>query len=230
MKIFAISDLHLSTAVEKPMDVFGTEWTGHFDKIKTDWNNKVSDEDLVLLGGDTSWGSNLDEAEADLIQLKELKGRKILLKGNHDYWWNSLSKISSRFPYLDFLQNNCFAFDDFIICGTRGWGIITENSPDEDKKIFERELQRLELSIKSALEKRKNNQKLIALLHFPPFDADFKDTRVTNLIESYGIDKVLYGHLHGKDVRIKPSFVKNGTEYILTSCDLIDFKLVEVKL
>ena len=116
MKIFAISDLHLSTAVEKPMNIFGDGWLGHFDKIKEDWNNKVSDDDLVLIGGDTSWWSNLDEAEPDLIQLKDLKGKKIVLRGNHDYWWNSLSKISSRFPYLNFLQNNCYAFDGFIVC------------------------------------------------------------------------------------------------------------------
>lgn len=230
MKIFAISDLHLSTAVEKPMDIFGDGWLGHFDKIKEDWNNKVSDDDLVLIGGDTSWGSNLDEAESDLIQLKDLKGKKIVLRGNHDYWWNSLSKISSRFPYLNFLQNNCYAFDGFIVCGSRGWNIANENSSDEDKKIYERELMRLELSIKQAIDKQKNGEALIALLHYPPFEADFKDTAVTKLLEQYGVSKVIYGHLHGKEVRVKPRYVKNGIEYILTSCDLIDFKLVEVKL
>lgn len=227
MKVFAISDLHLSTSVSKPMDVFGDGWVDHFEKIKADWQSKVSKDDLVLLGGDISWASNLDEAESDFELLKHLSGTKVVCKGNHDYWWSTLTKISNRFPYINFIQNNCFVFKNYIIVGTRGWNIINDSSTEEDKKIYEHELFRLELSLRSAKAVQRG-EKIIALLHFPPFDADFKESEATKMLESYGVTKALYGHLHGKNVRVIPKMTKNGVEYILTSCDLIDYKLVEV--
>ena len=227
MKVFAISDLHLSTSVSKPMDVFGDGWVDHFEKIKADWQSKVSKDDLVLLGGDISWASNLDEAESDFELLKQLSGTKVVCKGNHDYWWSTLTKISNRFPYINFIQNNCFVFKNYIIVGTRGWNIINDSSTEEDKKIYEHELFRLELSLRSAKAVQRG-EKIISLLHFPPFDADFKESEATKMLESYGVTKALYGHLHGKNVRVIPKMTKNGVEYILTSCDLIDYKLVEV--
>ncbi|MDD4839097.1 MAG: metallophosphoesterase [Clostridia bacterium] len=228
MKVFAISDLHLSTSVEKPMDIFGEEWQGYFEKIKTDWGQRVSDDDLVLLGGDISWGQTLDQAQADFDLLKNLSGKKIVLRGNHDYWWSSLSKIQSRFPDCTFLQNNAIKAGNVVVAGSRGWTIANDNSSDDDKKIFARELVRLELSLKCGQEKMEEGDILIALLHYPPFDATFADTEVTKLLEAYGVKIATYGHLHGKNVRLEPKFEKNGISYLLTSCDLINNTLVEV--
>lgn len=228
MKVFAISDLHLSTSVEKPMDIFGEKWQGHFEKIKADWDNRVDDKDIVLLGGDMSWAKTLDEAQSDFDLLKELKGKKIVLRGNHDFWWASLSKVKARFPDFVFLQNNAEKFGNVVIAGSRGWSIASEKSNDDDKKIYARELQRLELSLKCAKEKQNTDDVLIALLHYPPFEPDFRDTEVTKMLESYGVNFATYGHLHGKNVRVAKRITRNGITYFLTSCDLVCNELVEI--
>lgn len=228
MKVFAISDLHLSTSCNKPMVIFGDGWQNHFDKIKEDWLSKVTDDDIVLIGGDVSWGINLDEAESDYNLLLNLPGKKIVVKGNHDYYWNSLSKLSKRFPAFTFIQNNCYKAKNIIIAGSRGWNIVNEKSDEEDIKIFKRELIRLELSLVNAKSKREEGDKLLVLTHFPPFDADFKPTEVTALFERFKVDKVVYGHLHGKSVRVKERFMLNGIEYIMSSCDIVGFKLMEI--
>ena len=232
MKIFAISDLHLSAAVEKPMNIFGSSWDNHFDKIRDDWSQKVEADDLVLLGGDMSWGMTLDEAAPDYESVAELNGRKIVVKGNHDLYWSSLLKMQAKFPDFDFLQNNAFCITgtqkNAIIAGTRGWTVPSKDTTEADEKIYKRELIRLELSLKQAQNLKKDGDLLIAMLHYPPFDADYGDTEVTALLEKYGADFVTYGHLHGKNVRVNPKIVKNGIVYYLTSCDLIDCKLVEI--
>lgn len=243
MKVYAISDLHLSSVVKKPMDIFGDGWQNHFQKISEDWLRKVSDDDVVLLGGDMSWGLTLDEAEPDYRLVAQQKGRKFVVKGNHDYYWNSLSKMRTRFPQFEFVQNNAYRIENvrsdltnaestrskaIVIAGSRGWTIPNAESDSETKKIYSREIQRLELSLSHAKDLRKNGDVLIALLHYPPFDADFADTEVTKLLEKFSVNYVLYGHLHGKNVRVTPRLAKNGIEYILTSCDLVDNKLVEV--
>jgi predicted phosphohydrolase len=229
MKIFAISDLHLSTAVNKPMDIFGDGWQNHFDKIKEDWLKKVSLNDVVLLGGDISWGLTMDEAEPDYKLIAALPGKKIVLRGNHDYYWSSLSKMNARFPSFEFLQNNSIKTDGAIIAGSRGWNIPDDNASDEDKKIYARELLRLEMSLKDMQAKAVEGDVRIALLHYPPFDVQYRDSDVTKLLEMYNIQIALYGHLHGKNVRVKKSLEKNGIEYHITSCDLIDNKLITVK-
>lgn len=229
MKLFAISDLHLSTSTNKPMNIFGDVWEGHFDKIKKDWCDKVGDDDIVLLGGDMSWGLTLDEAEKDFDLLKDLKGTKVVLRGNHDYWWNSLSKIKNRFPDFLFLQNNAFKFGNFVIAGSRGWNIPNQNTTEKDTKIFERELLRLELSLQSAHDKMEEGDTLVAVLHYPPFEAKFESTKVTDLLEKFKVNIATFGHLHGKNVRLEPQIEKNGIKYVLTSCDLINNKLVELK-
>lgn len=234
MKVFAISDLHLSSAVEKPMNIFGTSWDNHFEKICDDWQKKVGSDDLVLLGGDMSWGMTIDEAKPDYALVSALPGKKIVVKGNHDLYWNSLVKMQTNFPDFTFLQNNAYrvACSDArgaVIAGTRGWNLPTSKDSDEsDLKIFKRELIRLELSLKQAEKLKKEGDAVIAMLHYPPFEANFADTEVTAMLEKYSVNYVLYGHLHGKNVRIKPSVVKGGITYFLTSCDLIDCKLVEV--
>lgn len=234
MKIFAISDLHLSTLVEKPMDIFGDGWQNHFTKICEDWDSKVSQDDLVLLGGDMSWGLTIEEATPDFQLVAALKGQKYVVKGNHDYYWNSLGKMRSAFPTFNFLQNNAYRVENqtsqkgVVICGTRGWNIPSKDSSENDIKIFNRELIRLELSLTCASDQRKEGDALIAMLHYPPFEASYQSTPVTDLLEKYHVDFVLYGHLHGKSARVTPRLNKNGIEYILTSCDLIDNKLVQV--
>lgn len=226
MKIFAISDLHLSSAVEKPMDIFGDGWQNHFEKISQDWKSRVSPCDLVLLGGDLSWGLTLDEAQPDYSLIEALPGKKIAVRGNHDYYWNSLSKMRGRFPTFGFIQNNAYREEGVVISGTRGWNIADESSSEEDKKIYLRELQRLELSLTAMTQLRMEGDLAIALLHYPPFGADYADSAVTALLERYNVDKALYGHLHGKNARVTPTLEKNGIEYYLTSCDLIENKLV----
>lgn len=286
MRVFAISDLHLSTTVEKPMDIFGDGWQNHFQKICDDWQEKVTNEDVVLLGGDMSWGMTLEEAIPDYALIDKLKGQKYVIKGNHDYYWNSLSRMSASLPGFKFIQNNAYRIEntasDFnntsaqngdtklvsadvsvenditnfeniaspvdgvtetdvdnlaqlditksslIIAGTRGWNIPTKDSDADTMKIYKRELQRLKLSLDQAKSLAKDGDRIIAMLHFPPFEADYMDTEVTKTLEEYNVYKVLYGHLHGKNVRVTPRLVKNGIEYILTSCDLVDNKLVEV--
>lgn len=232
MKIYAISDLHLSTAVEKPMDIFGDGWQNHFTKICEDWTSKVTDDDLVLLGGDMSWGLTISETTPDYVLVEKLKGQKYVVKGNHDYYWNSLNKMKKTFPTFNFVQNNSYrvATPDkgVVICGTRGWTIPTKDSSQNDEKIFKRELIRLELSLDSATKQKKDGDIVIALLHYPPFEATYQDTQVTALLEKYNVDYVLYGHLHGKSARVTKRLKKNNIEYILTSCDLIDNKLVLV--
>lgn len=258
MKVFAISDLHLSTAVEKPMDIFGDGWANHFGKISEDWQNKVTDDDLVLLGGDMSWGLTVDEAKPDYDLVSALPGEKYVVKGNHDYYWNSLSKMRAQFNTFRFVQNNAYRIsknapheaklfaeqeskrtknsqlpeinedNGVIIAGTRGWNIPSKDTSEDDEKIFNRELTRLNLSLSSAQSLRKENDVLIALLHYPPFDATYQSTAVTDILEKYNVDYVLYGHLHGKNARVTPRLKKNGVEYILTSCDLVDNKLIEV--
>lgn len=259
MKIFAISDLHLSSSVEKPMDIFGDGWQNHFEKISEDWRSKVCEDDLVLLGGDMSWGLTTAEAKPDYDSVAALPGEKFVVKGNHDYYWNSLSKMRKEFPSFKFIQNNAYRIEAsnphkaslfaeqeskknknqspdcpqqyekaVIIAGTRGWNIPSKDSTEEDIKVFNRELVRLELSLSSAKALKKDGDVIIAMLHYPPFEATYADTQVTDILERYEVDYVLYGHLHGKNVRVTPRINKNGIEYILTSCDLVDNKVIEV--
>ncbi len=254
MKVFAISDLHLSTAVEKPMDIFGDGWQNHFQKICEDWSKKVADGDLVLLGGDMSWGLTIEEAKPDFELVGALPGKKYVVKGNHDYYWNSLSKMRKEFDGFEFVQNNAYRItidgnssiaevskkkqkqDDLsnnnskgiVICGTRGWTIPTKDTSEQDVKIFERELGRLELSLSYAEQLRQEGDVLIIMLHYPPFDADYANTRVTEIAKAHNANFVLYGHLHGKNARVTPVVDKDEIKYILTSCDLVSNKLVEV--
>jgi len=232
MKIFAISDLHISTNTDKPMDVFGGNWVGYLDKIFADWKEKVVEDDLVLIGGDISWAMNLDDAKLDFDLIKPLKGKKIFIKGNHDYWWSGIGKVRDIMPENCFaLQNDSIKFGDVIICGSRLWSV--PGSPDyseQDEKLYKRETERLLLSLKSAAKLRQEGDKLIALIHFPPFNVRREDTAFTALFEEYKVDAVIYGHLHGKNVRADKLVIKNGIKYYLTSCDQVDNKLTEIEI
>lgn len=232
MKIYAISDLHLAISENKPMDVFGGNWVDYIDKIKQDWTDKVTDDDLVLIGGDISWAMKLEDAVSDFNTLKGLRGKKIFIKGNHDYWWSSISKLRDSLPDGFYaLQNDCIKFDNVIICGSRLWSV--PGSPDfteQDNKLYLREGERLKLSFKSVEKIREENDKVIALIHFPPFNVKRESTMFTDIFEQNKVDAVVYGHLHGKNVRADKLVNKNGIKYYLTSCDQVDNKLVEINL
>ena len=178
MKIFAISDLHLSLNNPKPMNCFGPVWEGYEQKIFDDWREKVGDDDLVLLAGDFSWAMRLDEAKPDFELIKDLPGKKVLIRGNHDYWWSSISAVRAALPQNMFaIQNDAIKFGDIIVCGTRGW-TVPENgefASAEDEKIFKREVIRLDLTLKSAKALQQNGEKIICMMHYPP--CNFKGER-----------------------------------------------------
>lgn len=230
MKVFAISDLHLSTTAPKPMDIFGTGWTDYMDKIISDWNEKVSDDDVVLIAGDISWAMQLEDALLDLAVLKPLKGKKVFIRGNHDYWWKSVSKIRASLPPDFFvLQNDCVRIGNLLVLGSRGWSV--EGSPDfteEDRKLYLRENERLKLALKSMEKLRADGDKVIAMIHYPPFNVRRESSLYTELFKDYGVDAVVYGHLHGKDCKADMLVKKDGINYYLTSCDLVKNRLVEI--
>ncbi|MGD9901200.1 MAG: metallophosphoesterase [Spirochaetales bacterium] len=231
MKIYAISDLHLGNDVDKPMHIFGEIWQNYVETIVADWNSKVKDEDIVLIAGDISWAMKLDEVKTDLDFIASLKGKKVFIRGNHDYWWKSPSSIRNILKENMYLiQNDSIKLGSYVFCGTRGWMVAEYKGQlaEEDEKIFARELLRLEISLKSALEKTLEGDALIALIHYPPFNSKFEDSEITKLFEKYGVKKVIYGHLHGKDVKYKLEYEKNGITYYLTSCDLLENRLVEI--
>lgn len=230
MKIFSISDLHLSGLADKPMDVFGTGWENHFEKIKTDWEKKVSDEDIVLICGDTSWGTILSEGLYDLNSLKGLKGKKVFIRGNHDYWWNGITKLRDAAPddTFYFLQNDCVKFGNIIICGSRGW--TCEGSADytaRDEKLYLREAERFKLCFKEVEKIKAEGDSLLVMIHYPPFSIKAPDTLFTKMFEENGAEKVIFGHIHG-EAYFPLRTVKNGIEYILTSCDKVDFTLQRI--
>lgn len=228
MKVFAISDLHLSFAVEKPMDIFGDGWQNHFERVSEDWRARVGEEDLVLLGGDISWGMSTEQAAPDYAAIAALPGKKAVVKGNHDLYWGSLSKMQAAFPEFAFLQNNCLRFENVLVVGSRGWTIPTEESDAHDVAIYRRELIRLELSLSHAERVRTPDDKVVAMLHYPPFDAKYADSEVTELLAKHRVDAVTYGHLHGKNSRVTPVLEKQGIKYYITSCDLVANTLVRI--
>ena len=227
MKIYSISDLHLSKSCNKPMDIFGTQWEGYWDKIRSDWTEKVSDDDIVLICGDISWAMSLEQASADFEDIHALPGKKVILRGNHDYWWSSLSKVKTLVGENIYpLQNDCLRIGKLLLCGSRLWTLVQPNAVD--KKILDREYLRLEMSLKKMQAERKQDDMVVGMCHYPPFDATLTPNRFTNLFEQYGVNQVVYGHLHGKDCRAMKRVKIDGVEYLLTSCDQVDNILVFV--
>lgn len=231
MRVFAISDLHLSINNPKPMDIFGPTWEGYLDKIFSDWKMRVGEEDLVLLAGDFSWAMKLEETIQDFDLLKGLPGKKIIIRGNHDYWWKSISAVRNSLPENFYaIQNDALKFENCVICGTRLWNLPDVNKPlsAEDEKIFNRELIRLEMTLQNAKKlKTSDDDKIICMLHYPPYTYKEEDNAVTALIEKYGVSKVVYGHIHAvckQNLILK----KNGVEYFLTSCDIVGNKLIDI--
>jgi predicted phosphohydrolase len=227
MNIFAIGDLHLSGFMPKPMDVFGEHWNGHWDRIKKSWLSLVGNNDLVLLPGDLSWAMRLSEARKDISSICEMPGNKVLLKGNHDYWWGSLAQVNALLSNKTFaLQNNSLVFGDYVIAGTRGWlcPANRQYNAETDEKLYKRESGRLELSLSHA-RKTAPDKQLIGMMHYPPSDQDGSPTMFTELFEKYGASHVVYGHLHAASIKGALSGTVRGVQYTLVSCDATDFLL-----
>lgn len=224
MSLFAIADLHLSLYRKKTMDIFGDNWRNHCEKIKENWCRIVGKDDTVLLPGDISWAMNMKEVKPDINFIHELKGKKVILSGNHDYWWGSTSDLNDMYEDIFFLKNYFYPFGDFAVCGTRGWLCPNDTYFDEhDKKIYLREAGRLRFSLDSAV--NSGFEKIIVMTHFPPTNDKKENSLFIDIIKSYSVDKVVYGHLHGKDNFNSSLLGKvDGVEYILVSSDYLDFK------
>ena len=231
MAIFAISDLHLSLSADKPMDVFGSAWHGYMDRIRENWQKNVTPDDLVIIAGDISWAMYLDEAKEDFSFLNSLNGHKLLVRGNHDFWWSSFAKLKAftkdkGFDTISFLQNDAFVWQNTVISGTRGW-LTPGDAPfsESDARIYERELIRLELSLKSA-QKLKNNSisRHIVAVHYPPVSSDgIPDEGIASLLAAFGVTDCIYGHLHGPSCAQGFSGTSGDVRYALTSCDHLSF-------
>lgn len=227
--VYVIGDLHLSFGVDKPMDIFGYIWENHADKIAENWRAKVKDTDTVLLAGDFSWATKLEDSLKDFEFINNLPGKKIILKGNHDYWWNTVTKMKkfleeNGIQNIDFLYNNSFEFEDFVIVGTRGWSDLEING--FEKNIL-REVGRLKNSINSV----KTDKPKIAIMHYPPFMGKVNDEyKFTKVLEDNNILKCYYGHLHGISHKTAIQGEVDNVEYSLISADYLDFdlKLVEI--
>ncbi|MEQ8154587.1 MAG: metallophosphoesterase [Clostridiaceae bacterium] len=227
MALYAISDLHLSFTADKPMGIFGEKWEGHEEKIKENWIRNINPEDTVLIAGDISWSMKHDESMEDLGWISSLPGRKIIVKGNHDYWWGSITKLNSLFENMNFMQNNFFTYEDWAICGSRGW--ICPGSDKftlKDGKIYNRELNRFRLSLDAA--KKAGYEKFICMMHYPPTNEKLAPSGFVDLFKEYGVTRVVYGHLHGPALANVLNGENDGIEYIMTSCDYIDFNPVKI--
>ena len=234
MAIYAIADLHLSFLHDKPMDIFGDNWENHAEKIRNNWLKKVNNEDYIILPGDFSWEMYLEDTRLDFEYLNNLPGHKILLKGNHDYWWTTISKMNNfieenGFKNIDFLYNNSYLAEDKIIVGTRGWNIL---DTEEDNKMIKRENGRLELSIKDGLKKFGKDKEIIAFIHYPPINKNDvlgnSKTEFMKTLQKYNIHRCYYGHLHGPSHRDAVEGNFEGIEYKLVSADYLDFDLIKI--
>ena len=231
MALYAIGDLHLCLGAPKPMDIFGYGWINHWQKIRADWEERVTGDDVVLIAGDVSWGMNIAQAIVDLEQIDSLPGKKIIVRGNHDYWWSTYKKICDlNLKSIFFIQNNAIKIGNCIFCGTRGWDVPENNETqsEEDKKIFDRELIRLELTLKDAEKLKTNGEEIIGMIHYPPFNSKYEDSPFVDLFLKYNVKRVVYGHLHGNQVRNSSIVDKRGTKFHLTSCDFLKNQLLEL--
>jgi len=230
MKIYAISDLHLPGNNDKPMDIFGDHWTDHWQQISTAWHTIVENNDIVLIAGDISWAMSLHDALEDLEKISALPGEKIILRGNHDYWWQSITKLRSHLPdKMHALQNDAIRIKDFVIFGTRGWTCPgSRQFTIDDEKIYQREGQRLKLSLLDANRKSSEDTKLIGMMHYPPFNDKQDESIFTQQLEEAMPEIVIYGHLHGFGAVNAFEGNLRDVEYKMTACDYINFAPVRI--
>ena len=227
MALYAIGDLHLCLGAPKPMDIFGGAWVGYMEKLK-EGLSVITQEDTVVLLGDLSWALGLEEAKEDFAWINRIPGKKIILKGNHDYWWSTAAKFykfceANGFENMHILNNNCFQYGDVAICGTRGWFFEENRSDDHDEKVFKRELGRLETSLKMAGDMPK-----IVFLHYPPRYKGYECTEILNMLKAYGVRQCFYGHLHGGSHKLAMEGQWDGVDFRLVAADYVGFKPFKV--
>lgn len=234
MSIFVIADLHLSFSENKPMDIFGENWNDHANKIKENWMKQVSENDLVVIPGDFSWAMHLKDTYEDFKFINELPGKKVLLKGNHDYWWTTIKSMKqyladNNFNNIEFLQNNAIVYEDKIICGTRGWTFLeSENS----KKMINRENERLKLSLQAGIDTYGTNKPIIVFMHYPPYvnndNAQIDKMIFIDTMKKFNVQQCYYGHLHGNSHKDAIEETIQGIKLNLISADFLKFKLHKI--
>ncbi len=226
MAVYTIADLHLSFGTDKPMQVFNG-WQNYEERLRTNWINTVTEQDTVVLVGDLSWGMNLEQTLEDFRFVDGLPGEKLIVKGNHDYWWTTVRKMTGFFEEkgittLKFLHNNSFVRNGIRLCGTRGW--LYNQSTALDKKLFDRELIRLEASLASA----EGEEEKVAFLHYPPVFSGVACTEISSILEKHGVKRCYFGHIHTRDNELKNGFEYGGVEYRLVSSICTDFSPIKV--
>lgn len=230
MAIYVIADLHLSFSQDKPMSIFGENWEGHSEKIKNNWISKVKPEDTVVLPGDFSWAMYLQDTYKDFEYLNSLPGKKLLLKGNHDYWWTTVTNMrnfleENKFKNIDFIYNNSYLVENKILTGTRGWNLLdTENS----SKMIKRESIRLKLAIEDGIKKYGDDKEIIVFMHYPPISNTNKKSEFLKILKQYDIKRCYYGHLHGKSHQDAVEGIVDGIEFKLISADYLNFDVIKV--
>ena len=232
MRIFAIGDMHLAGGTGKTMDRFGDHWRDHDRKIFESWEQLAQDDDLLLIAGDTSWAMRLNEAIPDLERIGRMRGRKLMLKGNHDYWWDSLAKMRRAVdPSIEFLQGSSAIINRVAIAGTRGW--LCPNDPffgGQDHKIYEREVGRLRAALYSLNGKESEYDRLLVALHYPPTNDRHEPSGFTELIDEFRADACVYGHLHGEAIQTALVGSRGRTTYYLVSADAVAFTPLEIPM
>ena len=231
MALYAIADLHLPLGIDKPMDIFGKVWENYVERLADNWQSKVTQNDCVVIPGDFSWATYLEESTKDFEFLNKLNGKKILLKGNHDYWWTTMNTLNkfvadNGFSNIEFIQNNSYMYEDIAICGTRGWiHPAWDNFKEEDRKIFEREVIRLELSLQSVGE----CEEYYVFTHYPPISLQQENNAFRDMMKKYGVTKCFYGHLHSAAHANAFTGIADGIEYKLVAADYLKFKPYLIK-
>ena len=231
MALYVIGDTHFSEGCNKPMDIFGGAWKGYRDKLVSSLSILRS-EDTLVLAGDFSWGMSLQEALPDFRLLDSFPGKKLLIKGNHDYWWETVSKMKRFFAEnaietIDFLHNSCYFYNGAALCGTRGWFYDKNDPAAGDDKIFKRELIRLEASLKAAVDQ--GAREIDCFLHYPPVFAGTEVPQITEILSRYPVKRVFYGHLHGESLRGAFSGMRNGIYYAVVSADALGFRPIQIR-
>ncbi|MBP5426945.1 MAG: metallophosphoesterase [Clostridiales bacterium] len=232
MSIYAISDLHLAISIDKPMDIFGVRWSNYMQRLEKNWNSVVGDDDYVLIPGDISWATYLDDAYLDFKFLDNLNGKKIISKGNHDYWWTTISKLekymsANGFNSIKFLNNTSIKIGDIVVCATRGWKCPNEDGfTKEDEKIYNREVQRLKLSLESVQD---NECEKYVMIHFPPFNSKKETSELMDLMNQYKVKNCLYGHLHGGAFHKVFEGIMQDINFKCISADYLEFSPILIR-
>ncbi|MBR6745542.1 MAG: metallophosphoesterase [Clostridia bacterium] len=242
MAVYVIADTHLSLSTKKPMDIFGSRWNGYVEKLKKGWESHVGEDDTVVLAGDISWAMNLEEAKADFDLLEALPGKKIILKGNHDYWWQTMAKLNvfiekNGYKTIRFLHNNAYEAEDFIICGSRGWYTDDRTAPirgADAAKIVAREVQRVSMSLTAGLRlqeearARGEEKELLAFLHFPPIFKGYVCDEIILELYRKGVERCYFGHIHGNyDCARVLSY--SDIDFYLISADYLLFEPLRIE-